>query len=402
MTDERQPIKESLIIFIAGLVQFVNMVDFIMVMPLGPDFAHALGIKLSDIGLIGGSYALAAAAAGLIGSFYLDNYSRKRVLIFFLTGLGFATLGGAIAWSKESMIAARILAGICGGPLGAVSIALVADYIPPQRRGAAMGKVMGAFSLASILGIPAGLEMARLLSWHAPFIATSALCFAALGLVAYLLPNHKPFTNNVLLRNRLKAIKTLLSDRAVLWSYVLMVLSMFAAFILIPNISAHIQINMSYPRAQLGLLYFVGGFISLFTMRWAGQLVDKTSSSLVSVLSTALFTVVAYVGFIHYTHSIPVLVIFTAFMVAMTTRNICGQTLFSKIPAPEFRGAYNSLQNVVIYVTQGIAAWFASIILVEEDGALLNVPVLGWIALVLSLFIPPLFYLIEKSMKTQN
>ena len=49
-----------------------------------------------------------------------------------------------------------VLAGIFGGPASALSLAIIADVIPPHRRGKAMGTVMGSFALASILGLPAG------------------------------------------------------------------------------------------------------------------------------------------------------------------------------------------------------------------------------------------------------
>lgn len=395
-------IKESLVILIAGLLQFINMLDFVMVMPLGPDFAHDLGMPISDVGLVAGSYAFAAGFAGLVGSFFLDNFARKRALLFFLTGLSIATLGGAIAWNRESMLIARVIAGLCGGPLGALSAALVADYIIPQRRGRAMGKVMGAFSIASVLGIPAGLELAHIFTWHAPFIVTSCLGFISVAIIARVLPYHGTLVGKTLLKHRVKAMGILLRKKEVILSYLLVITSMVGAFILIPNISAHIQINMHYPRARLGLLYFVGGFISFFTMRWAGILIDKTSSAFVSTLSTAVFVVVAFVGFIYYHHAIPVLLIFVCFMVAMTTRNICGQALFSKIPPPAYRGAYMSLQNAFVYATQGLVAYVASLILVEQDGQLLNVPTLGWISIAASLTIPPLFYYIESHLKKAN
>ena len=40
------------------------------------------------------------------------------------------------------MIAVRMLAGAFGGPLSSLSVALIADWVPPAERGRAMGKVM--------------------------------------------------------------------------------------------------------------------------------------------------------------------------------------------------------------------------------------------------------------------
>ena len=138
-------IKEGRVILIAALIQFVNILDFMMVMPLGPDFAKSLNIPTHDIGLIGGIYTFAASIVGLVVALFLDQFPRKNAIIFTLIGLSLATLSGAIVWNKESMIVSRLIAGAFGGPLTALSISLIADYIPPQRRGIAMGKVMGGF-----------------------------------------------------------------------------------------------------------------------------------------------------------------------------------------------------------------------------------------------------------------
>ena len=56
MTSTR--ISERTIVFLVGAIHFVNILDFMMVMPLGPDFATALAIPMSKLGWIGGAYTL--------------------------------------------------------------------------------------------------------------------------------------------------------------------------------------------------------------------------------------------------------------------------------------------------------------------------------------------------------
>ncbi|HRC57659.1 MAG TPA: hypothetical protein PKU97_17110, partial [Kofleriaceae bacterium] len=54
---------ERRVLWLVTLVQLVNVLDFVMVMPLGRDFARALDFPESKLGLIGGAYTLAAAKA---------------------------------------------------------------------------------------------------------------------------------------------------------------------------------------------------------------------------------------------------------------------------------------------------------------------------------------------------
>src|SRR5690606_10505188 len=169
-------------------VQFVNILDFVIVMPLGPDFAAALGIPTSLVGVVGGSYTAAAALAGLAGSLFLDRYDRRSALGLAMLGLMLGTAAGGLANGHAGLLAARIVAGLFGGPATSIALAIIADSVPPERRGKAMGAVMGAFAVASVLGVPAGLELARLLGWRAPFFAVAALSLLVTVGVLWRLP----------------------------------------------------------------------------------------------------------------------------------------------------------------------------------------------------------------------
>src|SRR5208282_5088943 len=97
-------ISERSILFLVGAVQFVNILDFMMVMPLGPDFAPKLGIPTNDLGWIGGSYTAAAAFAGVTGSLFIDKLDRKVALLAALLGLILATAFGGFAWDFNSLL----------------------------------------------------------------------------------------------------------------------------------------------------------------------------------------------------------------------------------------------------------------------------------------------------------
>ncbi|HYH98342.1 MFS transporter, partial [Hyalangium sp.] len=155
-----RPVSERAVIFLIGAVQFVNILDFVMVMPLGPDFARGLGIDSSHIGYIAGSYTAAASVAGLVGGYFLDRFDRRKALAVCMLGLVLATGAGGLAMGLPSLMFARVLAGLFGGPATSLAMAIVAELIPVERRGRAMGAVMGAFSVASVVGVPLALEVA--------------------------------------------------------------------------------------------------------------------------------------------------------------------------------------------------------------------------------------------------
>jgi len=399
-------IKEGRVILIAALIQFVNILDFMMVMPLGPDFAKSLNIPAHDIGLIGGIYTFTASIVGLVVALFLDQFPRKNAIIFTLIGLSLATLSGAFVWNKESMIVSRLIAGAFGGPLTALSISLVADYIPPQRRGIAMGKVMGGFSLASVIGVPFGLELSRIFSWHMPFITTGILGIIVTIFAYKLLPYHKPYLkSSEPLFTRFKNLLKILESKLALSAYAFMALSMASGFIIIPNISAHLQLNLNYPRENLGLLYFFGGGISFFTMRLAGKLVDKYSATKTVLFFSFLLVMAISAGFVWYENivpTIPILLIFICFMVAMTGRTVCAQTLSSKIPPAEQRGAYMSLQSSITHMACALGAYYSSLILVDDGNKLVNVPTIGLTSIALTLIVPILFFYAERGLRKRK
>lgn len=393
---------ESRFILMMGLIQFINVLDFVMVMPLGPDFAEGLGIPVNHLGYIGGSYMLAACVSGMIGAFILDWFDRRAVILWMLLGLAIATILPCFAQNMEMLIAARLLAGCFGGPLSSAAYAMIADVIPAERRGAAMGKVIGAFSVASVLGIPFGLELARQFSWRAPFVALGVFALIVLVIAWKSLPAN---VNEKAERNwSTQAHRTLLALRNPLawsaWSYT--ALAVIGGFMIIPNLATFVQYNMGFPREQLSLLYLSGGAISFFSMRLVGKWVDKSSATLMSILSTVLFCLVIYFGMIS---ALPfsAFALFIGFMVANTARNVAGQTLSTQVPLARERAGFMSIQNTITHGCCAIGAFIGSIILVEGvNGTLQNTDRVGMIAIALSVCVPVLFWNTERLLNARK
>src|SRR5438067_9113603 len=119
--------RERTVVLLIAAVQFVNILDFVIVMPMGPDFAAALGIPSSRLGLIGGSYTAAAAVSGLAGSFFLDRFDRRPALGVAMLGLVAGTAICGLATGLPSLMAARLLAGFFGGPATSLAFSIIAD-----------------------------------------------------------------------------------------------------------------------------------------------------------------------------------------------------------------------------------------------------------------------------------
>jgi predicted MFS family arabinose efflux permease len=393
---------ERRLLLVLAAVQFVNVLDFVMVMPLGPDFALALGIPTHWLGVIAGSYTAAAALAGLAGMLFLDRFDRKRALCVALAGLCLATLIGGLSIGLGTLVAARFTAGMFGGPATSLTMALIADSIPPARRGRALGLVLGAFSVASVVGIPAGLELARLGGWRMPFFAVGALGLAVLLMAMLTLPPQRAHLTAAAARSG-PPPGTSFGRPAPLLAFASASLTMLSVFAIVPNLSAFIQFNVGYPRSRLGLLYLVGGVLSFATMRIAGALVDKIGAARVAVLGTALFVTALSTGFAVEPPLLPILAIFCTLMVSGSFRMVPMTSLSTRVPHPHERARFMSVGSTVQHVASAVGSASSSLFLRElPGGRLVGMDRVALFSIGVALVMPVLLFALEARVRAQE
>jgi predicted MFS family arabinose efflux permease len=404
-------VSERKLLFLTGAVLFVNILDFTMVMPLGPDLARGLGMPSSALGLVGGIYTAAAAVSGIVGALFLDRFDRRSALGITMLGLVVATAAGGLSYDLTSLLATRVAAGAFGGPAAAIAFAMIADVVPPERRGRAMGSVMGAFSVSSVLGVPAGLELARIGGWQLPFFAVAALGAVIASLVMISLPPFKlhleEARNASLARGRAAPFDRsslpeapLLSffRPAVLISFIASSFAMLSSFSLAPNLSAYLQFNLGYPRDKVGLLYLVGGAVSFATLRLAGLLSDRFGPALTSTLGCVMYFVVVYLVFISPMPAIPILTLFTGYMVTSGFRMVPIQALSSRVPTHSERARFSSTQSAVQHMASAVGAVLSSSMLsVDTNGALVGIERVAWFSLACMALLPFLLYRLQWS-----
>lgn len=391
--------SERRFVFIVAAVQFVNVLEFVMVMPLGPDFALALDIPLSRIGIVGGSYTLAAAVSGVVASRFLDRFDRRSALAVAMFGLVAATALAGLATGMASLLAARVVAGLFGGPASSLAIAAVADVIPIERRGRALGTVMAAFSVASVLGVPAGLELAHALSWRAPFLAVALLGVLVTTLALFALPPLRSHLSHARARSSETPALPPLLDRLALLSLANTFLVMFGVFLVVPNLASFVQFNLGYPRDGLGFLYLIGGAASFVAMRIVGVLSDRYGSTPFVIVGTVLNLFALWTGFIDRRLAVPVLVVFVTFMLSGSVRMVPSASLSSRVPHRERRAGFMSTQSAVQHTGSAIGAIVGAALLVAEpSGRLVDMEYVAGLALMSSLFVPLLAWRLERGL----
>jgi predicted MFS family arabinose efflux permease len=111
-------------------IQFSHILDFMIMMPLGPVLMKAFGIGTHAFGLLVASYSFSAAISGILAATFVDLFERKRLLLIAFGLFALSTLACALAPSYSMLMVARGLAGVFGGIMGALVQTMIGDAIP--------------------------------------------------------------------------------------------------------------------------------------------------------------------------------------------------------------------------------------------------------------------------------
>jgi predicted MFS family arabinose efflux permease len=283
-----------------------------------------------------------------------------------------------------------------GGPATSLSLSIIADVIPPERRGTALGAVMSAFSVASVLGVPSSLQLSIWGGWRLPFFAVSGLGVAITLASVFALPSLRGHLTDAP-APAFAQLRSLLGRRTVQLSLLMTATTMLAGFIVIPNLPSYLQINLHYPRKAYGLLYMFGGVASFVVVQLVGRLVDRFGSFRVGTGGTVSLALVMYVFLVDLPPWLPVAVPFVMFMISMGFRNVAYNTLTTKVPSPTERARFMSIQSAVQHMASALGAFLAARILSEApDHSLIGMPRVAWIAIVLTLTLPSLLWSVER------
>jgi predicted MFS family arabinose efflux permease len=361
-----------LLITLAG-VQFTNILDFMIMMPLGPQFTALFHISDAQFGLLVSAYTLAAGASGLLASTYIDRFGRKQLLLVLYVLFGVATLGCGIASTYEALFVARVFAGIFGGVLSALTQTIVGDVIPFERRGAAMGVVMTSFAVATVAGVPLGLFAATHLGWNAAFLGIAALCFILVAFAWLTLPTLRGHLQRQVPQSAWQRIAQTLADKNHQQGLMFSGLLMFTGFTVIPYITIYLQTNVGIKTEQIPVVYLFGGVATLMSARWIGRLADSYGKfETYRVLALSVLIPMAAVALMPRADLWIVLPFTTLFFVCMSGRNIPGMAMLTSAASPAVRGTFMTLNSAVQSAAMGLAALVGGQIISRDSQGLVQ------------------------------
>lgn len=380
--------KETVLLSLLAAIQFSHIVDFMILMPLGPQLMRIFSISPGQFSLLVASYTFTAGASGFLAALYVDRFDRKKILLTFYMGFGIGTLCCALAPNYHTLLIARSITGGFGGVLSSLILSIISDTFSYERRGTAIGVVMASFSMASIFGVPYGLYLATLWGWHSPFFLLGGVSIVVALSVLFIVPKQN---QHLLVRKSKQKTFVVLQNIAKTpnqqWALLLMFFMVLGHFSIIPFISPSLVANAGLSEAQLPLTYMVGGVCAMFASPIAGRLSDYFGKHHVLTYSVILSTVSIFL--ITNLSTSPlwvILLVSSSFFIFMSGRIVPTMALITSTVRPENRAGFLAVSSSVQQFTSALAAWIAGVIIVQNgDGELLRYSIVGYLGIVSSL-----------------
>ena len=345
---------------VATLVSLLTLglVDAQILSPILPKIAASLDVLPEDIGGTVFAYAICAALAALTAGPVSDHTGRGR----FLIGAGcFLALGSLLVVASGSLpvfVVARMVTGAAAGVISALTVAAIADSVPYDRRGRAMGWVGMAYA-APVVAFPVAAKIAEP---HPEAWRTIYLCFtfgASLVAVAVALWFDEPrvrASGSSRSPGYLRFMKARSTAAGALSAF--FVTGGLTGFLLF--LGAYLQTEVGLSLIHASYVFSLSGLAGVFGALAAGRLADRFGKMRVALTgSTAmvvfLVVVPATAGFVMYA---------ALGMVGLSaaTRVAPLQSLVTQLVTREHRGAFVALRNTFSQCGNATAAAVGSVL----------------------------------------
>jgi predicted MFS family arabinose efflux permease len=343
----------------------LGLLDAQLLAPILAAVAESLAVSESSVGTTVTGYALAAAVAALVVGPLSDRYGRKR----FLVGAGLAFALGSLLVSRAVGLydfgVARVLTGASAGVLSALVVSAIADAVPYERRGRAMGWVAAAYFAAPVLGVPVAAWIADGLGWRTNYWVLTVFGVGLAALVHLGIQESARSTTSARAaaavgRNPIGRYLGYLRRR----STAACALSAFfvtgglTGFLLF--LGAYLQHRFSLSLTQVGLVFLLCGIASLVGAFSAGRISDRVGKLPLALggcvgLATVLLALPFAEGAVLY---------FILALVGLTAASRVAplQSLVTELVSAEDRGAYVALRNTLSQCGNASAAAVAAVV----------------------------------------
>ena len=360
---------QKFVIAILALTQFTVVLDFMVMSPLGDLLMKSMQLSTKQFGIAVFSYAFSAGISGFLTAGFADSFDRKKLLLFFYIGFIVGTLFCGLASNFYLLVAARVFTGIFGGVIGSISMAIVSDLFPIEKRGRVMGFLQMGFGTSQVLGIPISLYIANHFGWQSPFFLIVGM---ALIIWLFIVLKMKPITKHLEVKdkdtNALQHLIHTIQNRNYRVGFLTTALMSLGGFMIMPWGSVYAINNLHVTQEQLPLLFMIAGVATLLMMPLIGKISDKINKFTIFTFASAwmIIVVVIYAN-LGVTSFAIVVILNVLMMMGVMARMVPSVALVSELPKLQDRGAFMSVNSSLQQMAGGIAAAIGGMIVVQKN-----------------------------------
>jgi len=360
---------QKFVIAILALTQFTVVLDFMVMSPLGDLLMKSMQLSTKQFGIAVFSYAFSAGISGFLTAGFADSFDRKKLLLFFYIGFIVGTLFCGLASNFYLLVAARVFTGIFGGVIGSISMAIVSDLFPIEKRGRVMGFLQMGFGTSQVLGIPISLYIANHFGWQSPFFLIVGMAFV---IWLFIVLKMKPITKHLEVKdkdtNALQHLIHTIQNRNYRVGFLTTALMSLGGFMIMPWGSVYAINNLHVTQEQLPLLFMIAGVATLLMMPLIGKISDKINKFTIFTFASAwmIIVVVTYANLGETSFAI-VVILNVLMMMGVMARMVPSVALVSELPKLQDRGAFMSVNSSLQQMAGGIAAAIGGMIVVQKD-----------------------------------
>ena len=336
---------------VISFIQFANALEYMAFNPIFAFMAPSFAVPLAFSGYVSAAYTFAAMFSGVIAFYFIGAIHQQRFLIGNMALLCILTLMTTLTTHLGVLLALRFFAGLVGGTTMGVATSLLINAAPAQLRGKMVSTVIAAFSMISIVGMPAVLFICSRWGWKTSLLSISACCLVALVLIVCVIPAQQVCSGS---RQKITL------DAQTLLFAAGNALVQFSPMLLIPILVPLMQL-LGATVTELAWLFFAGGIAGYLATRFTGLLTQRYTAQALALTSSALFVASLLIPALHCSNAWLFMLLFLS---GAYSRLVSSSVLTLQFPDNAQRAGFGSLQTALMHLATtaafSLSSWLLS------------------------------------------
>jgi EmrB/QacA subfamily drug resistance transporter len=187
-------VRLGMVLVATSMAMFATNLDFFALNLSIPGMARELDTSTTNMQWAISGFMLALGSFLIPGGRLGDILGRRRMLITGTAIFGLSSLAGGLAPSASFLIGARLIQGIGAAILFPLSIAVVTNTFPEERRKRAIGNLYGLAAAATAVGPFVGGGLTEALSWRWVLLINVPVAAIAIALMVRSVPESRDET----------------------------------------------------------------------------------------------------------------------------------------------------------------------------------------------------------------